>query len=218
MSTLAEEIRQAPCDQSLYGDNAAALSIATGPPTSWRTRHLRLRSTALREKVDSGALHVYHLRGEWMPADALTKALPSAKFASMLELLNVGALQAQARIASLSWTRSVLAVMIASPSLLLKGQDRGEAVPPGAHALEAADPYFWIWVVGFVGVIILAWEGAKALFRSRCQSAKGVTSRFRRLPGVQESKNSRAQVQAMVLRWSLPQSLLIRGLREGCVG
>ena len=150
-----------------------------------------------------------------MPADALTKALPSAKFASMLELLNVGALQAQARIASLSWTRSVLTVMIASLSLLLKGQDGGEAVHPVAHALEAADPYFWIWVVGFVGVIILAWEGAKALFRSRCQRREVQFPTSVRSPGIQELSGTGSGDGSSV---EPPQSLLIRGLREGCVG
>ena len=96
-AALTDELCQKPCDQSLYGDNAAAVAIATGPPTSWRSRHLRLRSAALREKVEAGTLQVYHLRGEWMPADALTKALPITKFAAMLELLKLGFVMSRTR-------------------------------------------------------------------------------------------------------------------------
>ena len=124
VAVLAEELRQQPCDLSLYGDNAAALAIATGPPTSWRTRHLRLRSAALRERVERGSLHVYHLRGEWMPADALTKAMPVAKFATMINLLNLGVRSVEDRVARVSWKKGAIALAVLGLSLLLKGQDR----------------------------------------------------------------------------------------------
>ena len=33
----------------VYGDNSSALSILMNPDGGWRTRHLRLRSSRLRE-------------------------------------------------------------------------------------------------------------------------------------------------------------------------
>ena len=59
VSVLAGELCQVPCVQSLFGDNAAALAIATGPPTSWRTRQQSLRRSAtvmqIRETCHSGS-------------------------------------------------------------------------------------------------------------------------------------------------------------------
>ena len=41
-------------ERVMYGDNAAAISLAYGnSSTSWRTRHLRVRSSILKEALDS---------------------------------------------------------------------------------------------------------------------------------------------------------------------
>ena len=98
-----------------------------------------------------------------MPADALTKALSPAKFGSMLALLNLGLPPMPDRVSSLSWSRGILAVLVLGLSLTLKGQDRtsGSHVPE-----EQTDPHFWKWLVCMVVIVILAWEGVKALIRA----------------------------------------------------
>ena len=47
---------------SLFSDNVACAAILTFPGGSWRTRHLRLRSHAIRERVDEGSLEVMHFQ------------------------------------------------------------------------------------------------------------------------------------------------------------
>jgi len=39
-------------EKLLCGDNTSAISILTKPDGPWRTRHLRLRSTGLKEKLN----------------------------------------------------------------------------------------------------------------------------------------------------------------------
>ena len=54
IAALLSEILGVQPEKQLYGDNAAAISIVSGPLTSWRTRHLRLRALSLREKLEEG--------------------------------------------------------------------------------------------------------------------------------------------------------------------
>ena len=58
----------------VYGDNSSALSILMNPDGGWRTRHLRLRSSCLRELLrdDPQNWKVRRQRGIDLPADMLT--------------------------------------------------------------------------------------------------------------------------------------------------
>ena len=58
-----------------YGDSQAAIAIIQQPDGPWRTRHLRLRSYALRERARLGIWQIYHLEGSKLIADFLTKAI-----------------------------------------------------------------------------------------------------------------------------------------------
>ena len=66
----------------LYGDNRAAISLATAETGPWRTRHLRLRASKLREILrEAGASWaMQHLEGSELVADGLTKALLGGAF------------------------------------------------------------------------------------------------------------------------------------------
>ena len=61
----------------VYGDNSSALSILMNPDGGWRTRHLRLRSSCLRELLKNDPLNwkVRHQKGTDLPADMLTKPI-----------------------------------------------------------------------------------------------------------------------------------------------
>ena len=89
VSALVGEILGVIPDRRLLGDNAASISIAGGPPTTWRTRHLRLRSSALRERLERGEWTIQHLAGEHLPADLFTKALAPQRFLALLPLVGV---------------------------------------------------------------------------------------------------------------------------------
>ena len=66
----------------LHGDSKSAISAAVAESGSWRTRHLRLRSFALREALRSpeSGWSIRHMRGEHLLADGLTKPLTGQPF------------------------------------------------------------------------------------------------------------------------------------------
>ena len=79
VGSLVAEVQQHPVEELtrvMYADNLGAISLAKGgAAASWRTRHLRIRSHALRDAVTSGGWILLHLRGDELVADGLTKAL-----------------------------------------------------------------------------------------------------------------------------------------------
>ena len=83
-------------DRVIYGDNAAAISLAHGTgATSWRTRHLRVRASMLREALteDSqypgGLWKLIHLRGTELVADGTTKPLCGVAFGLFVKELGL---------------------------------------------------------------------------------------------------------------------------------
>ena len=57
------------------GDNMAAISIIQNPDGPWRTRHLRLRASVLKERLQEGSWRIFHLDGKRLIADVFTKAI-----------------------------------------------------------------------------------------------------------------------------------------------
>eukprot|EP00435_Cladocopium_sp_Y103_P017368 s2125_g4.t1 len=73
--------------RTIYGDNMAAIGLASGTTcSSWRTRHLRIRASILREAMDEeceipgGVWRLLHLKGTELVADGLTKQLLGQAF------------------------------------------------------------------------------------------------------------------------------------------
>ena len=68
-------------------DNQAALVLANPSSTaSWRTRHLRIRSSFLREKVDQGEVKLLYVPGKIQLADLLTKGFPRQRLEELCGL------------------------------------------------------------------------------------------------------------------------------------
>ena len=81
-------------EKIIYGDNSAAISMAHGTGTSsWRTSHLRVRASFLKEALDGitpdGLWKLFHLRGTELVADGLTKPLYGQAFFRFLEDLGI---------------------------------------------------------------------------------------------------------------------------------
>ena len=53
--------------------------LQSNQPTSWRTRHLKIRADTLMQLMQLGLLHLVHISGDIEIADILTKALSSTR-------------------------------------------------------------------------------------------------------------------------------------------
>ena len=69
-------------------DSQAALAIQGGS-SSWRTRHLRIKSSWVTEKVDEEEFELEHCPGNEHIADALTKPLTAARLRMLSRLLGL---------------------------------------------------------------------------------------------------------------------------------
>ena len=85
---LAAELINPATQFTLRVDNVAAITLAEGGG-SHRTRHLRVRANFLKEMLDTAQLRVVHCPGESQLADALTKALPTARLEYLNDLLGI---------------------------------------------------------------------------------------------------------------------------------
>ena len=89
VSPIVEEFVEGDLGISLLGDNAAALTAFQPQAGSWRSRHLRMRAIAGRERIEAGSLTVNYVPGELQVADIGTKPLTSGKMLGLLDLVNV---------------------------------------------------------------------------------------------------------------------------------
>ena len=164
VAALVSEILGLEPEVHLLGDNLACIAIVAGPPTSWRSRHLRLRAAALREKLESGHWTLSHLPGQFLPADLLTKALSPAKFQTLLPLCGVYVPKPSLQKVALSypserWKKIGLVLLILCLSQLLKGQESSADSDEGS-----------VWLLGLIVGVVLCWEGFRAASRAclRC--------------------------------------------------
>ena len=84
---LGEPVGTTNIERVIYGDNLAAIGIASGTGgSSWRTRHLRIRASYVREALDGtapgGMWRLIHLSGKELVADGMTKPLQGQAFAA----------------------------------------------------------------------------------------------------------------------------------------
>lgn len=74
----------------LHGDSKAALALCLNESGHWRTRHLRLRATKLREALQvEKTWEAVHQEGGDLVADGLTKPLQGAAFLKFRGLLGM---------------------------------------------------------------------------------------------------------------------------------
>eukprot|EP00435_Cladocopium_sp_Y103_P033382 s1981_g8.t1 len=93
-SMLNETCGNSGIERIIYGDNLSAIALAHGTGTaSWRTRHLRVRASYLKEALDGiapgGLWKLLHLRGTELVADGLTKPLLGQAFSRFLQNLGM---------------------------------------------------------------------------------------------------------------------------------
>ena len=166
-------------ERVLYGDNAAAIGLAHGNSTSsWRTRHLRVRSHLLHEALDGqssypgGPWKLHHLRGTELVADGMTKPLAGQSFAGFLEDLGLRFCGAKVNKAALGGQpqelpdqQGALRALVVGGLLIKAAEAQGEQ---GQNDQEAASSVDALWMCGIVLVII----GAIWVMKTMCSSVR----------------------------------------------
>ncbi|CAE7421078.1 Eef1g [Symbiodinium sp. CCMP2592] len=88
IAAMIEELGWKKLIKLLKTDSTAALAIQKGSG-SQRTRHLRIRSSWVAERIDEGDFEAEHCAGEGQLADALTKPLSSSRLAQLSKLIGL---------------------------------------------------------------------------------------------------------------------------------
>ena len=78
VAVIAEEIL-GEIPRRAWTDSQSAVAILATESTSWRTRHLKMRSASARTLILTGAWSLQHMPGEKMPSDMGTKPLTSSR-------------------------------------------------------------------------------------------------------------------------------------------
>ena len=119
-------------EKQIESDSTAALSISTGS-SSWRTRHLKIKTNWIQEQVSYGQFTTKHCPGERQLADLLTKALSSARISSLLQLWRVGepsniapALQSRSSVSS----KALVAVICCLLMVTVRAAEDSPSPPP----------------------------------------------------------------------------------------
>ena len=89
---VVEEAADLKARPTSFTDSSSAQSIVGGESGSWRTRHLRKRANALRQRVSSGDWVIRHMPGSLMPADAGTKVMAADRFHFLREQVGMSKL------------------------------------------------------------------------------------------------------------------------------
>ena len=79
----------------LYIDNKSAIDLAKNPVFHGRSKHIDVRYHFIRECVERGEIVLKYVNSENQKADVLTKALETAKFEKMRDLLGIKDLSGQ---------------------------------------------------------------------------------------------------------------------------
>ena len=78
--------------RELRVDNSAAITLASEEGGSWRTRHLKVRAGALRQRIQNGWMRIAFCPGVTQLADGLTKILPARRMSDLMRAWGLGSL------------------------------------------------------------------------------------------------------------------------------
>ncbi|CAE7605323.1 RE1 [Symbiodinium sp. KB8] len=143
INALLSDFEVEPTERSICVDNAAAITLATAEGGSWKTRHLKVRHHALRERVEQKWVIVEYCPGDMQLADGLTKVLTSQRMTQLMEfwgLMNPGDASAQ----------------------------RGNPEAPSPLAVDTSLELYGL-VLMLVICSVAVWEGVRSCYRSQVE-------------------------------------------------
>ena len=176
--------------RALASDSTAALSITSGTG-SWRTRHLRIKSAWLQERLESGFFQARHCPGRWQLADLLTKALSGQRIKDLLTLWGVTGWQGNESSPTTSGVGGSARVLVAIICCLMIMTAESKSV--GQSTKQDLELHWDMvgWIMGLLAVVgcVAVWELLKWGAREVCDEwAPGAGSRkLRRLKKLRDA-------------------------------
>ena len=201
LGCLLDEICGYRLERVLRVDNSAATAMLQGGPGSWRTRHLRVRSSYVIEAVERDQLRVEFVEGLKQLADLGTKSHPKARMWELLRMWGFENLPAEAVQARAAKALMICLVMLALDSV------------PVAEATEEKEPLrlagwdeLFMVVLACCIIAVLVWELVK--WAGRCLYTRAVQGKkAHRLKRMRDL--AKAAVESELDRaWDVPQEAL----------
>ena len=92
VDALLQDVGARATMRELRVDNSAAITLASEEGGSWRTRHLKVRAGALRQRIQEGWMQIAFCPGITQLADGLTKILPARRMNELMRSWGLGSL------------------------------------------------------------------------------------------------------------------------------
>ena len=137
-------------------DNSAAVLLASAESSAWRTRHLRIRASVLREKVATNQWEVHHVPGARNPADVGTKVLPASRMETLRSLIGMGGLPSAVK-ATQAEVKRVAGILYALVLGTCVSPSQATKVRAGDKD-SSGDTLLWVAVVVWTLAVIALWE------------------------------------------------------------
>ena len=155
-AALLEAVVEEKAEVRLHSDSTAAIAIATGTTSSWRTRHLRIRAAGLTEAIREKEVTLDHVSGKVLVADGFTKQLTGPALGRFKEALGLkGAEKEPIAVKKIELIKKVepgftrgIGLLIAATSLL------GRVEAAEMEAVESTSEW-WIIVLITAAIAIL---------------------------------------------------------------
>ncbi|CAE7938539.1 TY1B-JR1 [Symbiodinium necroappetens] len=178
-AVLLDELLQTRVRRTLCVDNTAATAMIQGGPGSWRTRHLKVRSSYLIQRVQDQELHVEHVDGIKQRADLSTKCHSKARLYTLLKLWRFERLPSEAEaflVARMTAIVCMIKMLESLPKVTAVTSDEAKE----AVKIAGVDELVFVTVLA-CATAILVWEITKAagkqLWACLCRPAKGRKAR-----------------------------------------
>ena len=167
LEPLVREVNGSPITLHMHSDSQAAIAICSTQSSNWRTRHLRIRASYVREALESGKYSLNHVCGASMTADIGTKPLPAPRFQQLVHSLGMADLSDSrtAKEPSGSVREEVVKAILVSlvvASLLQPAEGHPGEVSEVPQSLAHTDWQFMLMLV--VGTVC-CWEVFKVVIR-----------------------------------------------------
>ncbi|CAE7462041.1 RE1, partial [Symbiodinium pilosum] len=198
---LVDEICGRRIPRQLRVDNSAATAMLCGGAGSWRTRHLRVRCSFIREQVQRGLLEVSHVEGRRQLADLSTKMHPRVRLLDLLQQWGF-----EGFTDDMVQLQAVHVVVLSCVVLALDRLPGAEAASSdkdkGKDPLPASGMDELLMVSGIVALVaVVVWE----LIKSFCGWLKRSTKRESKLQRLREM--AKHTVKAEIAKYEAARTL-----------